>query len=49
MQRAGFDFKVVRIIIDHHHKKGASKLDDKSRGGAALAGACANNLEVERV
>lgn len=35
-------------IIDHHHRKGAGKLDDMSRGGTALAGACDNNIEMER-
>ena len=39
----------LTVLIDHHHKKGAGKLDDKSRGGTALAGACDNNLEMVRV
>lgn len=39
----------ITVVIDHHHKKGAGKLDDKSRGGTALAGACDNNVELERV
>lgn len=39
----------LAVWIDHHHKKGAGKLEDKSRGGTALAGACDNNVEMERV
>ncbi len=39
----------LAVMLDHHHKKGASKLDDKSRGGTALAGACDNNIEMERL
>lgn len=39
----------LSVVIDHHHKKGAGKLDDKSRGGTALAGACDNNIEMVRV
>lgn len=39
----------LTTIIDHHHKKGAGRLDDKSRGGTALAGACDNNVEMERM
>ena len=39
----------LTVVIDHHHKKGAGKLDDKSRGGTALAGACDNNIEMVRV
>ena len=39
----------LTTIIDHHHKKGAGRLDDKSRGGTALAGACDNNIEMERI
>ncbi len=39
----------LTTIIDHHHKKGAGRLDDKSRGGTALAGACDNNVEMVRV
>jgi hypothetical protein len=38
----------VTAYIDHHHKKGASSLGDKSRGGTALAGACDNNVEMVR-
>jgi hypothetical protein len=34
--------------IDHHHKKGHDKLENKSRGGTALAGACENNIEMEQ-
>lgn len=39
----------LSVVIDHHHKKGAGTLDDKSRGGTALAGACDNNVEMVRV
>jgi len=38
----------LTVLIDHHHKKGAGKLADKSRGGTALAGACDNNVEMVR-
>ncbi len=38
----------LTTYIDHHHKKGASALSDKSRGGTALAGACDNNVEMVR-
>lgn len=36
-------------IIDHHHKKGAGNIADKSRGGTALAGAMDVNVEMEAV
>lgn len=36
-------------FVDHHHRKAAGKLADKSRGGTALAGACDNNIEIEHV
>jgi hypothetical protein len=36
-------------ILDHHHRKASGRLEDKSRGGTALAGACDNNIELERV
>lgn len=39
----------LAVIIDHHHRKAAGKTEDKSRGGTALAGACDNNVEMERV
>lgn len=38
----------IAVILDHHHRKGGGKLEDKSRGGTALAGACDNNIEMER-
>jgi hypothetical protein len=37
------------VLADHHHKKGAGKLEDKSRGGTALAAAFDNNIEQVRV
>ena len=36
-------------IVDHHHKKGEARLEDKSRGNTALAGAMDVNVELERV
>lgn len=39
----------ITLLFDHHHKKGAGKLEDKSRGGTATAGATDNNIEIERV
>src|SRR5215207_928793 len=39
----------VTVLFDHHHRKSGGKLEDKSRGGTALAGATDNNIEVERV
>lgn len=40
--------KKIAVILDHHHRKGSGKLEDKSRGGTALAGGCDNNIEMER-
>jgi hypothetical protein len=37
----------LTVLFDHHHKKGAGKLADKSRGGTALSGATDNNIEIE--
>lgn len=39
----------LTILIDNHHRKAGGKLEDKSRGGTALAGACDNNIEIELV
>lgn len=39
----------LTVIVDHHHRKAAGKLEDKSRGGTALSGAVENNIEIERV
>jgi hypothetical protein len=39
----------ITLLLDHHHKKGAGKTEDKSRGGTAFAGACDNNIEIVRV
>lgn len=39
----------LAVLIDHHHRKGAGRLEDKSRGTTAIAGACENNVEMERV
>lgn len=36
-------------VVDHHHRKAAGKLADKSRGGTALAGAVDCNIEIEHV
>jgi AAA domain len=38
----------LAVLIDHHHPKSGGKLEDRSRGGTALAGACENNVELER-
>lgn len=38
----------IACILDHHHKKGGSALEDKSRGGTALAGAVDINVEMVR-
>ncbi|MDO9409689.1 AAA family ATPase [Patulibacter sp.] len=37
------------LWLDHHHRKGAGSLEDKSRGGTAMAGAMDNNVEMERL
>jgi hypothetical protein len=37
------------VILNHHHKKGGTRLGDKSRGGTALAAACDVNVEMEEV
>lgn len=39
----------LTLLFDHHHKKGRGKLEDKSRGGTATAGATDNNVEIERM
>lgn len=39
----------LTLWIDHHHRKGAGQLEDKSRGGTALSGACDVNVEIERI
>lgn len=39
----------LAVIVDHHHRKGAGRLEDMSRGGTAIAGATENNIEMERV
>lgn len=39
----------LAVVIDHHHRKADGRLEDKSRGGTALAGAVENNVELERV
>jgi len=39
----------LTLIVDHHHKKGRAVVEDKSRGGTALAGAVDVNVEIERV
>jgi hypothetical protein len=36
-------------VIDHHHKKGSDRIENKSRGGTALQGAVDVNVEIERV
>jgi hypothetical protein len=39
----------VSLIVDHHHKKGGDRLENKSRGGTATAGATDINVEFEKV
>ena len=39
----------IAAICDHHHRKAAGRVEDKSRGGTGTAGATDNNVEVERV
>lgn len=38
----------LAALVDHHHKKGAGAIEDKSRGGTALAGACDVNIDMVR-
>lgn len=38
----------IACIIDHHHRKAQGRIEDKSRGTTALAGAVENNLDLEK-
>lgn len=38
----------LALVIDHHHKKGRAAIEDKSRGGTALAGAMDINVDLVR-
>ncbi len=39
----------LSLIYDHHHKKGRDTIENKGRGGTALAGAADVILDIERV